>query len=62
VIDTEEGIEVKHNGIPYLLGIVSEARLARIETPAMDYFSYSGLNTVYDTQTIRETVELFFDR
>lgn len=61
VIDNAEGIELRYNTIPYLMGIVSEARLARIETNAMDYLSYSGLSTVYDTETIRETVELFFD-
>jgi len=43
-----------------LLGIVAETRYAPIRTPTGLIPSFAGLGLVFDAETVRETVELFF--
>jgi len=45
---------------PLVLGIVSEARLAIIETSVGDSINLSGLSLAFDADTIIETIEQFF--
>jgi len=46
--------------MPYLLGIVSGTRLARIETEEHVFSALAGLGLVYDAATVRDTIEMFF--
>jgi len=46
---------------PYLLGIVSETRFAPIRTNKGVIPSYAGLGIAFDTSTIKETIDLFFN-
>jgi len=46
---------------PYLLGILSETRFAFFETEDRIIPSYAGLGLVFDSSTIIETIELFFE-
>ena len=45
---------------PILLGIISETRFAPIKTNTGIVLSYANLGIAFDVQTIKETVELFF--
>ncbi len=45
---------------PLLLGIVSATQLASIRVADQRFPTLAGLGIVYDAETIRETVELFF--
>jgi hypothetical protein len=47
-------------GKPYLLVIVSESRLAIVESDLGDYPTFSGMATVFNADTIKETIEEFF--
>jgi len=47
---------------PYLLGIVSEARITNIKDKSgKPHLNLSGLSVVFDAETIKETIELFFN-
>lgn len=46
---------------PYILGIVSESRVAIIQSEIGDYPNLSGLALAFDAETIIETIELFFE-
>ncbi len=46
---------------PILLGIIAETRFAPIRTPAGDIPSFAGLGLAFDAQTVKETIELFFE-
>ena len=43
-----------------LLGIVAETRYAPVQTPKGDIPSFAGLGLAFDAETVRETIELFF--
>ena len=43
-----------------LLGIVAETRYAPVRTPAGDIPSFAGLGLAFDAETVKETIELFF--
>jgi len=45
---------------PILLGIVAETRYAPIRTPQGEILSYAGLGLAFDAETVKETIELFF--
>ncbi len=45
---------------PYLLGIVSATQLASIRIADQRFPTLAGLGIVFDAETVRETVELFF--
>jgi len=45
---------------PILLGIIAETRYAPVRTPAGDIPSFAGLGLAFDAETVRETIELFF--
>lgn len=48
---------------PYLLGILAETRFAPIKTEnGVVSSSYAGLGLVFDASTIKETIELFFNK
>ncbi|MDP9306511.1 MAG: hypothetical protein M3O68_09245 [Thermoproteota archaeon] len=58
---TNEGVITFGFGNPYLLGIVSESRLAIVESDSGDaYPTLSELSTVFNADTIKETIEEFF--
>lgn len=46
---------------PILLGIVAETRYAPVRTPRGNIPSFAGLGLAFDVETIRETIELFFE-
>ena len=46
---------------PLLLGIVSETFYAPVKTEQRDIYSFAGLGLVLDAETIKETIELFFE-
>jgi len=46
---------------PILLGIIAETRFAPIRTPTGDIPSFAGLGLAFDAQTVKETIELFFE-
>ncbi|MGI0045996.1 MAG: S1 family peptidase [Nitrosotalea sp.] len=52
-------VEIR-GGKPFLLGIVSESRIAIVEHNYGDYPNLSGLSIIFDADTIKETIELFF--
>ncbi|MCX5907639.1 MAG: hypothetical protein NTY64_10745 [Deltaproteobacteria bacterium] len=45
---------------PYLLGIVSATQIASIRLEEQRFPMLPGLGIVYDAETVREAVELFF--
>lgn len=45
---------------PLLLGIVAETRYAPIHTSAGETLSFAGLGLAFDAETVKETIELFF--
>jgi hypothetical protein len=45
---------------PILLGIVAEAKYAPVQTGQGDSWSYAGLGLAFDAETVKETIELFF--
>jgi len=45
---------------PILLGIVAETRYAPIRMPAGEIPSFAGLGLAFDAETVKETIELFF--
>lgn len=47
---------------PYLLGIIAEYRLGPLQTNNGSIPSYAGLGFVFDASTIKETIELFFEK
>jgi S1-C subfamily serine protease len=44
-----------------LLGMVSETRYAPIQTPSWSIPSFAGIGLALDAETIKETIELFFE-
>ena len=44
-----------------LLGIISETYYAPIESMGWNIPSFAGLGLAFDAETIRETIELFFN-
>jgi len=46
--------------VPILLGIIAESRYAPIRTEGGDFLSFAGLGLAFDAETIKETIELFF--
>ena len=46
---------------PVLLGIVAETKYAPILYGNNTYFSFAGLGLVFEVETIKETIELFFN-
>ena len=57
---SKDGSIALGTGPVYLLGIVAEGRIATVESERSDYLSLSGLSLAFDADTIRETIELFF--
>lgn len=45
---------------PVLLGIVAETKYAPVQLGARAIPSFAGLGLVFDVETVRETIELFF--
>lgn len=43
-----------------LLGIVAETTYGPVQTPEGEIISYEGLGIAFDAETVRETIELFF--
>jgi hypothetical protein len=56
---SENNVAIR-DGKPYVLGIVAEGRVAIVESSVGDYPNLSGLSVVFDADTIKETIELFF--
>jgi len=47
---------------PYLLGMVTELRLSSLQTTRGTIPSYAGIGFAFDASTIKETIELFFEK
>jgi V8-like Glu-specific endopeptidase len=52
-------VEIR-TGRPFVLGIVSEDRIAIVESNFGDYPNLSGISIAFDAETIKEIIELFF--
>lgn len=57
---TRQGIMLGSPPPPILLGIVAETRYAPVRTPRGYIPSFAGLGLAFDAETVRETIELFF--
>lgn len=57
---SKEGIALANPLKPFLLGIIAETRYAPIKTPKEVIQSFAGLGLAFDAETVKETIELFF--
>lgn len=57
---TRQGITLGSPPPPLLLGIIAETRYAPVRIPAGSIPSFAGLGLAFNAETVKETIELFF--